>query len=171
MTDATTMSKTELLAKMRDGWNDFSAYIKSLPPEQLTVPRDAVGWTVRDHLVHLAAWQDGITALLDKQSQRDVMHVDEATWKTGDFDKINAVIQQRYKDESLDAVLAMLEAAHQKLLNKVLSMSDEDLQLPYRHYQPFSKRENPIIGWIQGNSYDHYAEHKPWIAAIVAGQQ
>lgn len=170
MTDAPVMTKSELLAKMQDGWNNFSAYVKSLSADQLTNPKDAVGWTVRDHLVHLAAWEDGISALLDKQSQRDYMQVDEATWKTGDFDKINAVIQRHYKDVSLESVLKMLEAAHQRLLGKVQSMSDADLQLPYKHFAPHSQRENPIIGWIQGNSYDHYAERRPWIEAIVAGK-
>lgn len=171
MTDAPVMTKSELLAKMRDGWTGFNAYVKSLSAEQLTKPKDAVGWTARDHLVHLVAWEDGITALLDKQSQRDFMQVDEATWKTGDFDKINAVIQQRFKDVPLDRVLERLEEAHQRLFSKVQSMSDADLQLPYKHFAPHSQRENPIIGWIQGNSYDHYAEHRPWIEAIVAGQR
>jgi hypothetical protein len=170
MTDAPVMSKSELLGKMQDGWNNFSAYAKSLSVDQLTKPKDAVGWTARDHLVHLVAWEDGTTALLDQQSQRDVMHVDEATWKTGDFDKINAVIQQHYKDVALEGVLKMLEEAHHRLFSKVQSMSDADLQLPYKHFAPHSQRENPIIGWIQGNSYDHYAEHRPWIEAIVAGK-
>src|SRR5436309_15973028 len=117
MTDANVMTKTELLGKMQGGWDNFSAYLKSLAPEQLTEPKDAVGWSVRDHLVHLAAWQDGTTALLNRQSQRDVMHVDEATWKTGDFDKINAVIQQRYKAMPLDSVFAILETSNHSLLN------------------------------------------------------
>ena len=49
-------------------------------------------------------------------------------------------------------------------------MSDADLQRPYNHYQPSSDRQQPVIGWIIGNTYGHYEEHQPWIAAIVASE-
>ncbi len=168
MSDANSQSKTELLAKMQDGWSHFQAYLKTLTDKQLTTPVDDVGWTVKDHLVHLAAWEDGIAALLKKQSRRERMKVDPEAWNSGDFDKINAVIQSRYKDKSLADVLKMFEDAHRRMVEAVQQLSDQDLRRSYRAFDQNSTSENPVVGSIIGNSYGHYEEHRPWIEAIVA---
>src|SRR5438876_657542 len=78
----------ELLKRMQDGWNNFQAYLKTLSDDQMTKPVDDVGWTVKDHLVHLAACEDGIAALMSGNSGWERMNVDQATWDAGDFDKI-----------------------------------------------------------------------------------
>jgi hypothetical protein len=97
------------------------------------------------------------------------MGLDAATWATGDFDAMNAVIQQQHRAKPLDEVLAAFRAAHKHLLEKLETMSDDDLQRPYNTYQPDPKRVDPVINWIIGDTYAHYAEHQPWIAAIVTG--
>ena len=172
MSDANNPIKADLLAKMEAGWNDFDAYLKGLSLEQLTTPKDAVGWTVKDHLVHLALWEGGVAALLRKQSRRDYMQIDQATWdatwKDGNFDPINATIAKRYKDASLSEVLRMMQDAHHDMVTAIEALSDAELQRPYREYAPGSTREDAVMNSIGGNSFAHYAEHKPWIAAIVA---
>lgn len=167
MTDTTPFSKGELLTRMERGWNDFSTYLSTLTEEQLTTPTDAAGWTAKDHVIHLAVWEDSIHALLERQSRRERMGIDEAMWERGEFDEMNAVIQQRYQHMPLAEVLKTFQAIHQRLIAKIQSMSDEDLQLPYRHYQPDSDRDAPVWHWITGNTFGHYQEHQPWIAAIV----
>ena len=64
MADNPDVSTAELLSRTKLGWDSLQAYIKSLTPEQLTVPTDPAGWTVKDHLIHLAVWEDGIVAVL-----------------------------------------------------------------------------------------------------------
>ncbi len=171
MSDANNPLKTQLLAKLEAGWDDFDAYLKSLSLEQLTTPTDAVGWTVKDHLVHLAMWEGGVAALLGKRSMREYMNIDEATWNNGSFDEQNAIVAERYKDTSLSEVLRMFQDAHHDLVSAIEALSDADLQRPYKEYDPSSTRETAVIGSIEGNSFGHYAEHKPWIAAIVAQVQ
>src|SRR6185369_5983399 len=107
-----TISKTVLLTQMQDGWNSFQAFLKPLTVEQLTQPTDDAGWTAKDHIIHLAAWENGIVAVLEGQSRCEAMGVDEATWRGGDVDKINAAIQQRYKDMSLEDVAETLSNVH-----------------------------------------------------------
>ncbi len=168
MSDEIKVSKNEMLRRMQDGWNDFQAYLKTLTNEQMTAPVDDVGWTVKDHLVHLAAWEDGVAALLQGQDRLERMHVDSETWKKGDFDAMNAVMQSHYKGQSLAGALKMLRDAHQRLTEAVQQLSDKDLKRPYRTFDQSSTSETPVYALIVGNSYDHYAEHKPWIEAIVA---
>jgi hypothetical protein len=166
MTNQNAITKADLLRRIENGWNDFQAYLGTLSEEQLTTPTDTAGWTAKDHVIHLAIWEDGITALLEGRSQRAGMEVDVATWSQG-VDTINALIQQRHHDVPLNVVMETFRQRHERLVNKIKTMSDEDLQRPYRHYDTTSDREQPVVGWIVGDTYEHYAEHKPWIAAIV----
>lgn len=50
-------------------------------------------------------------------------------------------------------------------------MSDDDLRLPYNHYQPNEPRDandnRPALDWVAGNTYDHYAEHIDWINQLM----
>jgi uncharacterized protein (TIGR03083 family) len=166
MAEETEITIASLLRRIEHGWNDLQAYLGTLSEEQLTKPTDAAGWTVKDHLIHLAIWEDGVYALLEGRSQREGMEVDEATWRQG-IDAINAVIQQRYHDLPLGEVLETFRVKHERLVSRIKSMTDDDLLRPYRHYDTASDREQPVVGWIVGNTFEHYAEHKPWIAAIV----
>jgi hypothetical protein len=161
------VTTTELVSRMQKGWEDFQAYLKTLTPEQMTTPADAAGWTVKDHVIHLATWEDGVYALLEKQPRYEQMGVDKETWDGHDTDAINAVIQKQKHDMPLDEVLKKFEDVHKRLIEKVQSMSSKDLLRPYSYYQADSTAQKPVFGWIVGNTYEHYAEHKPWIAAIV----
>jgi uncharacterized protein (TIGR03083 family) len=167
MTDDIQVTKAELLSRMQQGWDDFNAYLNTLTEAQLTGPTDAAGWTAKDHLMHLAVWEDGVNALLEKQSRSARMGVDDATWEGHDFDQINAVIQRQHRDKPLGEVQAAFRRAHETLVAKLQSMSDEDILRPYSYYVPGADLDRPVVWWIVGNTFSHYAEHQPWIDAIV----
>ncbi|MCB9452157.1 MAG: ClbS/DfsB family four-helix bundle protein [Anaerolineaceae bacterium] len=167
MSDESVFSKTELLARMRAGWDDQQAYFNTLTPKQFTSLTDAAGWTVKDHVMHLAVWEDGIDALLKSESRPVRMELDEATWNSRDYDHINAVIQQRHQDMPLDAVMQHFQEVHDRLITTIESLSEADLLLPYEHYQPGTGADKPVWNWIAGNTFGHYEEHRPWIAVIV----
>ncbi|MBC8098629.1 MAG: hypothetical protein H7Y11_04245 [Armatimonadetes bacterium] len=46
-------------------------------------------------------------------------------------------------------------------------LTDADLMRPYQYYATDSTREDPVIRWIVGDTFEHYAEHLPWMQAIV----
>src|SRR4051794_534283 len=102
MTDSQLMNKAELLAAIDQGWNDFTAYLMTLTPEQLTIPTDAAGWTALDHVIHLADWERSLIPFLDRGDRLPSIGVDAATWAEGDFTKINSIMQQRGKSLSLE---------------------------------------------------------------------
>lgn len=167
MSDTSTMTKAELLSAIDKGWDDIQAYLDTLTEQQLTQPTDPAGWTAKDHVIHLAIWEDGINALLEKRDRVAAMGIDPETWESHDYDRINAIIQQRYHDLSWAEVQHKRQQVHQHLLTIIQSLSDADLQRPYRDYQPDSTADKPVIGWINGNTFEHYEEHIPWIKAIV----
>jgi hypothetical protein len=162
------ITRNNMLHHISQGWDALHAYLDTLSEDQLTGPVDAAGWTVKDHMIHLAVWEDGLLALLNGESKRQAMGVDSATWKAG-LDPINAAIQQRLRHVPLDEVRETMRRSHARVVTKIETMSDEDLMRPYSHYQPHSDDDRPIFGWIVGNTFGHYEEHIPWMQAIVAG--
>lgn len=160
--------KAELLERMEQGWQDFTTFLGGLTTEQMTVPTDAAGWTVKDHIMHLAVWADGIYALLEGESRYERMGLDAETWYSPGYDRMNAVIQKRYRDLPLDDVLSNFNQVHQRLVAKIRTMTDEELTRPYSAYDPDAGFKEPVLAYISGNTYDHYEEHRPWIEAIAA---
>jgi len=167
MSDETVMTKSGFLSALDKGWNDLRAYLETLTPDQMTLPTDAAGWTVKDHLIHLAVWEDGMYALLQGLSRREYMGVEKAVWDSGDFDRINAVIQQRHKDMPLDEAMRTLADVHQRFVEKIGTLAEEDFQRPYNSYQPESSRNDPVMQPLMGNTFEHYEEHIPWMDAIA----
>ena len=167
MSEDETISVENLLRRMNTGWDELQAFISTLTPEQLTTPTDAAGWTAKDHLMHLAVWEDGMYALFSGQGRHKGMNVDQALWESGDIEGVNAVIQQQHKDKSLQDVLNHLHAVHERMIAKIESLEDDDLKRAYKSYDSNSTADDPVIWWVVGNTYGHYEEHIPWIKAIV----
>lgn len=167
MNDQSEVSVPEFLGRLDAGWAELQAFITSLTPEQLTVPTDAAGWTVKDHLIHLAVWEDGMNAVLAHQNRRERMGIPAALWGGDDYDAINAVIQQQHHADTLESVLSTLDRVHTEFRSRAAALSTTDLLAPYSDYQPDSSSANPIVGSLAGNTYGHYEEHIPWMQAIV----
>jgi hypothetical protein len=163
------MEKDELLQKIKTGWDDFQAYLATLEEADFTAHTDAAGWTVKDHIAHLALWEDGVVALLHKESRTERMGIDMETFLTRDFDLINASLRQHHVAVPLPEVLDYFETVHQRMLQSIEALSEEDLNRPYSYYGSGASKDNPIYHWIVGDTFEHYAQHQPWIAAIVAG--
>jgi hypothetical protein len=161
-----SLTRQDLLRQIESSWNELQTYVASLTEEQLTRPTDAAGWTAKDHLIHIAIWEEGEIALLDGKSKREAMEITPEIWEQDD-DPINAAIQERYRDMPLDKVMQTLRQNHERLLKKLDTMTEAELLLPYRHYQPASTEERPITEALMWDTVYHYRDHIPWIAAIV----
>lgn len=170
MTDSRPQGKTDLLAHLNAGWDDLHARLSQLTEAQLITPNPQDGWAIKDHLSHLATWELGMAALLQKEPRFPAMGLDEKlVHQEGiDFNVLNDYIFQQHRHKSLTEIQQYLQNAHEALLAALDELADEDLTRPYTFYQPHEPGEdngNPIIGWIIGNTYEHYAEHWPWIEA------
>ncbi len=169
MTQESDITRSEVLETMQQGYNEFTSYLETLSAAQLTGLTDAGGWTIKDHVMHLAVWEDGMNALFERRSRAESMGVEQALFASGDWDRVNAVIQQRWQHLTWAEVLATFRQTHERLIAKITTLSDEDLQRPYRDYQPDSTWDRPALTTLLGNTSAHYAEHRPWIEAIAAG--
>jgi hypothetical protein len=166
-------TKAEFLDKLAQGWQMLDDAIKQYTDEQLTQPRDLGGWSAKDHLAHLIRWEAGMLALLNKHPRWEGMRISTEVWNA-EFDEMNAVMQQEDKDIPLADVLAGLKQMHERFTAKVEETPEADLYKPYVFFQPFATHRaddtRPAIMWMIGNSYEHYAEHLPWIATLIGNQ-
>jgi hypothetical protein len=161
--------KASLLARIGSSRAALEDALERLSEAQLVAP-GADGWAIKDHLIHIAAWERGIAALLRKQPRYAAMDVDRETYLRG-AEAINATLYARHRDDSLDVARGTYRAAHEDIVSAIEALSDGDLFETYSHYQadePGKDSGAPIIGWIAGNTYEHYAEHQGWIEALAA---
>jgi hypothetical protein len=163
-------NKAEFLEQLQQSWAELEQTLNGYSDEQMTQREDAVGWTVKDHLGHLISWEEGITALLQKQPRWEAMGLDPDLVRRRSEDEINQVMREQMQPLSLEEVRSRLSAANAALTSVVQSLAAEDLLKSYSHFQPDESGKGspaPILGWVDGNSNAHYREHLPWIKEIA----
>jgi hypothetical protein len=164
------MNKAELVKRIEQSRTELETVVGRLSEAQLTQITDN-GWAGKDHLAHLAAWEAGVAALLQKQVRYEAMNVDAETFWHGGEEAVNEIIYERNRDRPLADILTFFHESHQQLMAALARLSDEDLQKSYSHYQPQEPGEDngtPIIEWVIGDTYGHYEMHRPFLAQLVA---
>ncbi len=162
----------ELLGRIAEARSVLDEVVAPLTPAEREEPFGG-SWSVKLHLGHIADWEVGILALLRKESRFAAMGLTQALWEgqfgsndAGHTDAMNAAMAGRTSQQSLADVLFRYGKVHQDLVEQIAGMADADLQLPYSHFAPEATPANlaPILGWIAGNTFEHYPEHAQWIS-------
>lgn len=168
MTDNFNVTKAELLQRIETAWQALNDELARLDEAAMTKIDLESSWAVVDHMNHLAAWVRGISYLLTRRSRYDGMGITVEQWRELTLDEINHVIQRRGRRRSPGDALENLRLAHSEFLDAMSELSDADLMLDYSEYdpaEPFTDR--PVVGWITGNTLDHYQEHTGYIRRTV----
>ena len=155
MTQQPYVNKDTLLNDIRKGYSDFDTLLSSLNEQQMLTPGGNDGWTIKDHIAHLISWQRRTLPML--QAVMDNVELPDPT-PDMTMDQINEQFYQRDVALPLDRVLAEHRAMQQLLFNAVQSMSEEDLNRPIPWLD-----DRPVVGWVIGNTYEHYEEHTKYI--------
>jgi hypothetical protein len=163
--------KAELLELIEQARRPLEEALSHLNEAQLTTLKDEQGWSVKDHLAHLAAWERGMVDLLQYRPRYKAMGLDREGWlNTSNVDERNDSIYRQNKERPLAEVMAAFQEAHRQMLAVLDKLTYEDLLKTYSHYQPDEPgRESgdPILRWVLGNTAEHYAEHLDWIQGLV----
>jgi len=146
-------------------WNELSLLVIKLGPDGLMV-KAGDGWSVKDHLAHVAAWERSLLGLIEGQDRLAAMGLLEPVEENTDV--INDALVKLHQQETPDQTLKYFRDSHAQLMTALGKLTDADLQKPYSHFQPADPDEKrPVIGWVAGNTYEHYAEHIDWINQVI----
>jgi hypothetical protein len=159
--------RNSVIAPIEAKWQDLDALVDSLGPAGLTV-RGADGWAVKDHLVHLAASEHSLIALVDGVDRATAMGAPGLN----ETEEINSAVWALHRDKTPEQALAYFRDTHAALVATLRRLSDSDLQLAYNHYQTNEPKvdpagQRPVLDWVAGNTYEHYAEHIDWINQLM----
>jgi hypothetical protein len=174
MTDETApgASKIELLERMREGREVWDGLIAQVPESAITTPALPGGWSVKDLMAHVAAYENWTAAqmraanegreptTLELYGVADVPE-DPEGW---DLDRVNAAIYARYVDTPLLEVRSLAGRAFADLIAVVEAVPERDLTASGA--QSWTGEET-LLQIIPGQSYDHYEHHLDDLRAIV----
>ena len=170
MADPGITTKALLLSEIDRSWAALNSLLAGLSETKMTAAHDEHGWTVKDHLTHMAAWEDSVVVFLQGKPRCGALGVDEALFESGSFDGMNEIIQRLRQHLSLPEAMAQLKSTHTRLMSLLQPLSDADLNQPLRHFLPTSPATDRrrAMDLIHDNTADHFSEHLAWIEALVA---
>lgn len=169
MTDKWITTKADLLAHIEEQWNALHGLFNILTDHELTEIKNPDGWSIKDHVAHMTAWENFVIATLTGHPRHEGLGIPKAVYDTDDIDTINKAIFELHKDEPTHVVFPAFHHTHQKLLALIEQLSDEDLNKAYSHFLPTDSGGHlPVINVIYGNTAHHFKEHLGWIQAMLA---
>ena len=171
MTETYEWTKADLMAGFDASWPSLKEALDQLSAEQMTGLTDAAGWSVKDHLSHLAAWENSVVVLLRGRPRHEGLGIDEELYVNGTEDAVNDAIYQRDHALTVDEARDRLRDIHAQLLAELAPLDDADLNQPMRHFLPDWTGQGdgpPIIAVIHGNSAEHFADHLAWIRTLTS---
>jgi hypothetical protein len=170
MAEREATTKAELLADIEETWPELHAQLGRLSESQLTTIKDAEGWTVKDHIIHMTAWERSMVFFLQGKPRHEGLEVDEEVYLRHDDDEINDAVYRKRRDLTYAEAMTQFGEVHAELMRLVGQMTDDELQKPYSHFLPGEPRdgdEPTALDMIYSNTADHFTEHLAWIKALI----
>ena len=151
------MTKDELLANIRRDRALLDALVAGLGEAQMLEPALDDGWSVKDVLAHIAAWEQLCTSWLDAIARGETPERPEVQ----DVNGTNARFHEQARATPLADVVAESARSYQSIVEAVKRLPAADLA------------DEKHFGWptarvVSANTDDHYREH---IAQIEAWLQ
>jgi hypothetical protein len=157
-------NKTELMTRIHHEWHALQQAIAQLNPAQMN-ELDPGGWSIKDNLAHLTVWETVMRlSHLQNRPTYETLQIDRQTFEQLDEDELNQVLFQRHHTRSVADVLAELERTHAQVLTDLEQLSYNELMQPR---YPDDPEARPLLGWVIGNTYEHYQEHRITIQKFI----
>jgi len=150
----------EFLEEERDAWAPFEA-LADLTDEQLATPVAAAhGWSGRQLMAHLVAWQEVALAVATELAVNMASPAKaraDADWEERGGDVVNAEIDARWAARPLDELRARFKTLPGELRG-YLTVVPETRWLKHADHLRF----------FQDETTEHYEEHRADLAAVLA---
>lgn len=168
--EASISNKASVLGMLRSTWDSLDRFCGELSDEQMTSTGDG-GWSIKDHLAHIAGWQLSLAALLERRDRQAAMAL--KGFSTTDWDGQNQVMLCRHQTLVPDEARALELGSRTMVMAALDRLDDADLQKPYSDFQPhdlrtsFPTSSDALVHWITGSVCDHIAEHLGYMRSTL----
>lgn len=152
-----SITKAELLEKVRAARAEWEALLAQIDPERLSEPGVTSDWSVKDIVAHIGFWERSVLDGL-RTGERGLQ---------GEVDEINERAFHANRDRPLDEVLAEEREIYRDLLAAIEALPEDALTTPDRFTWTGGR---PVWVVIAGNTCWHYPEHAESIRAWLAGK-
>ena len=149
------MTKDELLASIRGDRGTLDALVSSLNAARMVAPELEAGWSVKDVLAHISAWEQ-LCLKWVRSGQRE-----EASFTQASIDAFNDGIFEANHDRALGLIRLESGRSYEQMLETVEGLAS-DLDSPPSWASPefAGGAASASLGQIiSSNSDEHYREH------------
>ena len=158
-------TRTELLAAIDQEWSALAALLEPLTPQEIVAPGIMDDWSVKDLLAHLAAWEQLLLGWVRAGLRGEAPELPAPGYTWEQEPELNQAIYEKYRDLSLDEVLAFSHASHQETLGVVLGMSEAELFTPGVYAWT---KQNTLCAYVDPCTASHYRWAREEIAKGLA---
>ncbi|MCY3572646.1 MAG: ClbS/DfsB family four-helix bundle protein [Chloroflexi bacterium] len=154
----TYMTADDLLERARTERAELAALWQGLTPQQMTRrPGPQPDWSVKDLIAHITWWEQSATNWVSRALSGELLT------RTETPDELNARIFADNRDLPLATALDYFAASWRPLEDLLLRLSDEELN----DAELCNIREMPLLYFLVGNTFAHYADHVEELRAYV----
>ena len=143
---AASPTVSETLARMDEAWSAFHGRVTSLPTEQLEPRIGGDGWTRKQMLAHIGTWHDLTVERLGRFAESG-----EPAELAEHEDAINARAARAAEGRTTGEILLGMADSYRRLRRAVGTLSEAQI----------AAHDGGAAAVIAGNSFGHYAEHRP----------
>ncbi len=169
-TDVRSMGQMgrELLLKIREGFDSLMAAVEPLDDEAIMAVESDGQWSVKDHLAHIAAWEEILLRFhIGGDSFESAVGLEGVSYRVTPYDVINEHLHRRDKTLRVSEVMDKLRLGHEAVMRTVGRLTDEELARPRAWLDTQEGPSGPLSQYIAWNTYEHYAEHLATIRSLA----
>lgn len=154
----TYMSGDDLLERAREEREALAALWHGLSEDEMTRrPGPQPAWSVKDVIAHITWWEQSMVNWVKRALSGEMLT------RTETPDEINARVYQDNRDLPLATVLETFEASF-PIVEALLERLDDD---EINDAEVCNIREMPLLYFLVGNTFAHYADHVDDLRAYV----
>lgn len=166
------MGKAEELRRFDETWLRLTELVGRIDARVFVEPAGD-GWSPKDHVAHMTAWEEFLLALLEKRDRYSSMGAgDLRDMET--TDEINDAVFRSRRNLTAEDVLGAWARTHAKVRSAIDSLSEDDLLRPRSDFEPDGDEgrdgevgEETLLDEIGWNTWAHYEKHIGWLAALI----
>ncbi len=167
------LDKSKLLDLIRAERAFMERTLALMRREQMVTPMTDGGWTVKDTLAHISAWEQLCLGWIEAAHRGETPETPAPGFTWDEIDRLNEKIHQDNQGRALDEVLANSAWSYQQMLGTVEALPEEELFTP-KYYQ-WLYADDPLWLYVAHNSYIHYEEHivamRAWLMSQPGADQ